>query len=144
MPDPVEGASEIDILIENDEYIAFIEAKLGSDVSLKTSYDPQRNQIVRNIDCLIERAKGRFPLFWILARDQEPTRAYVQLMNCYKSDPSLLASQLPHRETGILNSISRNLTIVLWADFAELVCSLGVEPEMNHVKQELERRIFAN
>jgi hypothetical protein len=64
-------------------------------------------------------------------------------MNCYKSDPSLLARDLPHRDVETLNHIAQNLTIVLWSDFKELVCSLGPDPEENTVKQELERRIVA-
>jgi hypothetical protein len=37
LPDPVEGSSEIDIAIEHDKFAVFIEAKLGSDVSMCTS-----------------------------------------------------------------------------------------------------------
>jgi hypothetical protein len=143
LPDPVEGSSEIDIAVEHERFVVFIEAKLGSDVSMFTSHDPQRNQIARNIDCLIEKAGDRMPIFWLLVRDEEPARAYVQLMNCYKSDPSLLARDLPHRDVETLNHIAQNLTIVLWSDFKELVCSLGPDPEENTVKQELERRIVA-
>jgi len=142
-PDPVEGSSEIDIAFEHDKFSVFIEAKLGSDVSMGTTYDPQRNQIVRNIDCLIEKAGERTPIFWMLARDEEPSRAYVQLMNNYKSDPSLLHRDLPHRDAEMLTQIAQNLTILVWSDFNELVCSRGVDPETNAVKRELERRILA-
>jgi hypothetical protein len=140
-PDPVEGPSEIDITFEHNSFLVFVEAKLGSDLSMRTTYDPQRNQIIRNIDCLIEKAGERMPIFWLLARDKEPARAYVQLMNGYKSDPGLLARDLPHRNGEILARIAQNLTILLWSDFAELVCCLGTDPEANSVKRELERRI---
>jgi len=141
LPDPVEGSSEIDITFEHKQFVVFIEAKLGSDVSMCTSYDPQRNQIARNIDCLIERAGDRMPIFWLLVRDDQPARAYVQLMHGYKSDPSLLARDLPHRDVETLNHIAKNLTVLLWSDFHELVCSPGIDSEANMVKQELERRI---
>lgn len=143
LPDPVEGSSEIDIALEHDKFVVFIEAKLGSDVSMFTSHDPQRNQIVRNIDCLLEKAGDRMPIFWLLVRDEEPLRGYVQLMNGYKSDPSLLSRDLPHRKIETLNHIAQNLTVLLWSDFRELVCSPGIDPETNAVKQELERRIVA-
>jgi hypothetical protein len=58
-PDPVEGSSEIDVTFDHDQFLVYVEAKLGSDVSMNTKYDPQRNQIVRNIDCLIESAGER-------------------------------------------------------------------------------------
>ena len=141
VPDPVEGSSEIDIVFEHDEFMVFVEAKLGSDISMSTSYDPQRNQIIRNIDTLIESAGDRKPLFWMLVRDEEPSRAYVHLMNNYKADPSLLMRDLPHRDPATLNAIAQNLTIVLWSDFRELVCGPGWDDESAAVKKELERRI---
>src|SRR5665213_1389410 len=65
-PGPVEGESEIDISIHNDAVTVFVEAKLGSDVSARTTYDPERNQIVRNIDCLLDDARQTIPVFWML------------------------------------------------------------------------------
>jgi hypothetical protein len=142
-PDPVEGASEIDIAFEEDRFLVFVEAKLGSDVSTSTRHDPERNQIVRNIDCLIDQAGDRVPVFWLLVRDEEPSRAYVQLVASYKNDPILLARELPHRSEKTLADIARNLTIVRWSDLKELVCTLGRDQEENAVKQELKLRIVA-
>jgi hypothetical protein len=139
---PVEGCSEIDIALEHDKFLVFIEAKLGSDISMCTSHDPLRNQIVRNIDCLIQQAGERTPIFWLLARDGEPARAYVQLINAYKTDPGLLARELPHRSAETLVEIAHNLTILLWSDFAEMVCLPGSDAETNAVKEELRRRIL--
>jgi hypothetical protein len=141
---PVESPSEIDIAIEHDKFVVFIEAKLGSDVTMFTKYDPLRNQIIRNIDCLIETAGERAPIFWLLVRDQKPARAYVQLMNSYKSNPGLLARELPHRSVETLNRVAQNLTTLVWSDFKELVCRLGTDPQTNAVKQELERRILSD
>jgi hypothetical protein len=142
-PEPVEGPSEIDVCFDHDQVLVYVEAKLGSDVSMSTTYDPQRNQIARNIDCLLEMAGPRTPLFWMLVRDEELGRAYVQLMNRYKADPGLLARDLPHRDRESLNQIAQNLTILLWADFKELVCGPGWDEESTAVKRELERRITA-
>ena len=141
-PDPVEGPSEIDVTFDYDQFLVYVEAKLGSDVSMSTTYDPQRNQIVRNIDCLIESAGNRTPMFWMLARDEEPSRAYVQLMGSYKIDPGGLIRDLPHRDPETLKGIAQNLTILLWSDFRELVCGPGWDEESAAVKQELERRIL--
>jgi RNA polymerase sigma factor (sigma-70 family) len=140
--EPVEGSSEIDIALEHEKFVLFVEAKLGSDISMSTSYDPQRNQIIRNIDCLIESAGNRTPFFWMLARDEAPGRAYLQLMNNYKANPSFLIRDLPHRDAETLRHIAQNLTIILWSDFKELVCGPGADPETTAVKRELERRIL--
>lgn len=140
-PAPVEGASEIDVTFDHPEFLIFAEAKLGSDVSLSTTYDSHRNQIVRNIDCLIEKAGDRTPFFWLLVRDDAPSRAYVQLMNAYKDDPATLARDLPHRRPSQLEHISKNLALLRWIDLSELVCELGPNSEVNAVKNELQRRI---
>jgi len=142
--DPVEGPSEIDVVFEQDRFLVYAEAKLGSDVSMRTTYDPRRNQIVRNIDCLIGNAGGRMPLFWMLVRDQSPERSYVQLMNSYKADPGLLTRDLPHRNPELLRGIARNLTILQWNDFRELADGPPlIDPLQTAVRQELGRRMDA-
>ena len=42
-PRPVEGPTEVDAVFEGAEFLVFVEAKLGSDVSEQTTYDPLRN-----------------------------------------------------------------------------------------------------
>jgi hypothetical protein len=140
-PESVEGNSEVDVTFHHDQFLVYLEAKLGSDISMDTRYDPQRNQVARNIDCVIANSANRLPIFWMLVRDEAPDRAYVQLMRAYKSDPALLARDLPHRNQAVLNIVAQNLTILLWSDFSELVCGAGWDSESTAVKQELERRI---
>lgn len=143
-PKPVEGPSEIDIAIENAQVLLYAEAKLGSDISLRTTYDPQRNQILRNIDCVLEDSGGeRVPLFWMVAKDDGPTRLYTQLMHQYRERPETLASQLPHRDPARVGLVARNLAIVLWRDITPAVTEAveGDTPEILSVKAELRRRI---
>ena len=139
--EPVEGPTEVDVTIESDAFLIFIEAKLGSDISMNTTYDPHRNQIARNIDCLLEKAGQKTPAFWMLVRDEDPSRAYVQLVNAYRSDPGLLARDLPHRRPEHLEGICQNLTILRWNDFTELVCGIDADEQVAAVKHELGRRI---
>ena len=54
-PRPVEGDTEVDITIEGSGVLWFLEAKLHSDLSASTTYDPSRNQLARKIDVLLER-----------------------------------------------------------------------------------------
>lgn len=138
---PVEGPSEIDLTIDGDEFIVFIEAKFGSDISMNTTYDPHRNQIARNIDCLLDKAGEREPAFWMLVRDVDASRAYAQLMNAYKSDPALLADALPHRQPEVLERVCRNLAILRWSDFEELVCGPADDLGIAATMRELERRV---
>ncbi len=96
-PRAVEGTSEIDIVVGTETSLVFVEAKLGSDVSKRTTYDPLRNQIVRNIDCLLESAVDRTPFFWLLVKDRDPNRKYTQLYQSYRAVPGELTKLLPHR-----------------------------------------------
>lgn len=52
----VEGDMEVDIVLEGEAYLIFVEAKLHSGIAERTKYDRKRNQIIRNIDCVIEDA----------------------------------------------------------------------------------------
>ena len=45
-----EDASEIDIVIETEVSVWFMEAKFRSDISARTTNNPTRDQIVRNLD----------------------------------------------------------------------------------------------
>lgn len=144
LPGPMEGSSEIDIAFQPRQVRGVRRSQAWIrclDIHQpRSAKKPDRQE---NIDCLIEKAGDRVPVFWLLVRDEEPARAYVQLMNGYKSDPSLLARDLPHRSVETLNPVAQNLTVLLWSDFHELVCSPGIDSETNAARQELERRIVA-
>lgn len=45
-----EGDSEIDVVLETPSCVWFIEAKYRSDISLRTTSRPERDQVIRNID----------------------------------------------------------------------------------------------
>ena len=113
---PVEGESEIDIVLEGETHLVFVEAKLDSDVSASTTYDPSRNQIVRNIDVLLDRADGRRSFFWMVVKDTGPSRQYTQTMEKYRSDVSSLATLLPHRHLEELDQVAQALALLRWSD----------------------------
>jgi hypothetical protein len=45
-----EGSSEVDLIIELKTMLFFVEAKYGADVSERTTNDPGRDQLIRNLD----------------------------------------------------------------------------------------------
>jgi hypothetical protein len=141
--EPVEGNSEIDLIIESPVFLIYIEAKLDSDISMRTTHDPARNQIIRNIDCLLNSARGRIPFFWMFVRDASPGRAYTQLMRKYREDPKTLSRDLPHRDPLLLEKIAQSLTIVTWREIAQEVCAPCAtdDEQLLSVKRELWRRI---
>jgi hypothetical protein len=142
---PVEGSSEIDVAIETDKSLVFIEAKLGADVSLRTTYDPTRNQIARNIDCLLKRAqeRNRKPFFWMVAKDRSPNRKYVQLLAEYRENPDRLSQLLEHRSEEDIDLVCRNSVIILWRDFVHRITEMLRDSQRNveEVVVEIQERI---
>jgi hypothetical protein len=141
--EPVEGDSEIDLIIESSALLIYIEAKLDSDISMRTTHDPARNQIIRNIDCLLESARGRTPFFWMFVRDASQGRAYTQLMQKYCEDPTTLSRDLPHRDPLLLEKVAQGLTIVTWREIARGICAPCAtdDEQLVSIKRELRRRI---
>lgn len=137
---PVEGPSEIDITFEGQTYVAYVEAKLGSDVSLSTTYDPERNQIARNIDCLLEVCGQRRPIFWMFVRDRQPTRAYIQLIDRYRTAADLNRS-LPHRAPVRLEDVASGLAVVTWSQLMTLLAVPNRTRVEAQVETEVKRRI---
>jgi hypothetical protein len=145
-PKPVEGASEIDVILRNDALVVFAEAKLGSDISTRTTYDPARNQIVRNIDCVLDQALGRVPLFWMLVRDTGPGRSYTQMLNHYRGAPDALVRELPHHDPARVVALAKNLSMVLWKDLVQTVVQVSHshnDAEAAAIKRELWLRVNA-
>jgi hypothetical protein len=136
----VEGLSEIDIVLTGKHYVIYVEAKLGSDISTRTTYDPDRNQVVRNIDCLLESASGRTPFFWMITRDDAPSRSYTQVMGAYKTDVALLASALPHRKREVLEGVANRMTVFLWRELLGFVRRPD-DPDLQRILNEVSSRI---
>jgi 8-oxo-dGTP diphosphatase len=137
-PKPVEGETEVEVSLEGASYLVYVEAKLGSDISARTTYDPYRNQVVRNIDCVLEYRKKRRPYFWMFARDRGPERSYIQLLKSYRREPKTLAEQLPHRSGREIDEVSRTLAVVTWSDLLDAVTPDDREERV--VYKELQRR----
>lgn len=147
VPRPVEGESEIDVILQNKRVVVFAEAKLGYDISPDTKYDPERNQIVRNIDCLLDQVNDdRVPMFWMLVRDDKQARSYVRLLNEYRDEPSTLIARLGHHDADRVRALARDLALLLWKDIvAQIAKALPSDEEnITSVKSELLRRVAYN
>jgi len=144
-PKAVEGSSEIDVIVPGNKHLIFLEAKLRSDVSLRTTYDPKRNQIVRNIDCVatVAEEQKKTPLFWMLARDYAPKRQYVWILDAYKNHPEALVAELPHLPPPALRRLYGNFAVLLWRDILALIEDLLPPPDAQTatVLGELRRRV---
>lgn len=85
---PVEGNTEVDLVLESEDCLVFVEVKMDAEPSSGTKADPERNQLTRNLDIGFLRAeaeKKTFALIYvtpelsqpkIVARIQEQTASF--------------------------------------------------------------------
>jgi hypothetical protein len=117
-----ESGSEIDVVMESDDMVWFIEAKYKSDISLCTTHDPNRNQVLRNIDVGSWYAgeKGKDFYFSLLVKeDESSSKVGVDLVEKYSNSRDDLLSSLPHR-TDMLEQL-KGLGVLTWLQIADLL-----------------------
>ncbi|WP_419882889.1 DUF1643 domain-containing protein [Peribacillus sp. B-H-3] len=117
-----EGQSEIDIIIESDEFVWFIEAKYKSDISMKTTHDSKRNQVIRNIDVGLDYAKGKDLYFTLLILNDKYSPNGLSIANEYMNSNNKIMIDLPHR----IHELSklRGISILTWLDILNIFSSL--------------------
>lgn len=136
--DPVEGASEIDITLKGRTYLIYIEAKLHHDISTRTTHDAERDQISRNIDCLLENCGDRRPFFWMIVRDDGPGWLYTQRLDLLQKGTQ---SFLPHRSQEVTGRVARGTALLLWREVLEIATRDLSQDEMpTSVDTELRKR----
>ncbi|GHH96877.1 hypothetical protein [Neobacillus kokaensis] len=81
-----EGPTEVDVMLENDHFVWFIEVKYKSDISMKTVHDNSRNQILRNIDIGSDYAGKKDFYFSLLILDEKYSPKGVQIIDSYKNE----------------------------------------------------------
>ena len=134
----MEGATEVDVVIETDRALIFIEAKYLSDISTSVTYDPWRDQIARTIDVGTYQAQLAEPkreFFFVLLTPrwdneyEERSRLYWYRMRDYREHPELLRAKLPHRAPTInpdceypidFEVMARRIGWAYWADVISL------------------------
>lgn len=135
-----EGPSEIDVVLESEYLVWFIEAKYKSDVSTRTTNNPTRDQILRMIDVGSWYAGRRDFYYSLLVLNEKSTAVGVSLLNRYLASKDELLSRLPHRRDGLSNM--RGIGLLKWIDLAEILldCSKAAvrEDERRIAKRALE------
>ncbi|MCM3729586.1 DUF1643 domain-containing protein [Neobacillus cucumis] len=129
-----EGPTEVDIIIETNEFVWLIEAKYKSDISKNTTHDTSRNQVIRNIDVGLDYAKGKDLYFSLLIFDEKHSPAGYSIMNKYRQSMIHVVKELPYRIDGCKNL--KGISIITWSDI------LNVLDESNKLAEnEFERFI---
>lgn len=141
-----EGDSEIDVILENDHFVWFIEVKYKSDVSMGTTHDITRNQILRNIDVGTEYAGDKDFYFSLLILDDKHSPKGVKLVGEYRIFPDFMVKSLPHRGGQLLNL--KGISLLTWQEIRGLFsyCEENAQYEDEQLlsrlaKKDLDRRI---
>jgi hypothetical protein len=127
-----EHESEIDIVFETDRAVVFVEAKYRSDVSLRTTNNQDRDQIIRNVDVGSYWAGLRDFHFLLLILNESYSPNGVRLLTRYQQDRSKVLAALPHRHDGLANL--RALGLVTWGDFAQQAVTLAQRAELTAIQ----------
>lgn len=118
LADGDEGRSEIDVILQNPEWVWFIEAKYKSDISTGTKHGPERDQVLRNIDVGSYYAAAKKFYFSLLILSESRSPKGVKAVERYR-DPDALREGLPHRADGLSNLAA--LGLLTWADMAAVL-----------------------
>ena len=79
-----EGPTEVNVIIESDEFIWAIEVKYKSDISMSTTYDASRDQIIRNIDVALHYGQNKDVYVSLLVLDEKHSKKGIAVMNQYQ------------------------------------------------------------
>jgi hypothetical protein len=111
-----EENTEVDLTISMTKALVFVEAKYHSEIAERTTYCPDRDQIIRNIDVGTFYAwKKRMHFYFVLVTDLNCKKS-INLLKHYKNNPQALAAKLRHRADipSRLHEISKNLGYITW------------------------------
>jgi hypothetical protein len=109
-----EGPSEVDVIIQTESWVWFLEAKYKSDISERTTTRADRDQIIRNIDVGSLYAGARPFYFTLLIASDKQSPVGVKTLEGY-SDLSVVREKLrPHRPDGLANLAG--VGVLTWND----------------------------
>jgi hypothetical protein len=118
----LEGPTEVDVIIESEDFVWLIEAKFKSDISTKTTHNHSRNQVLRNIDVGSHYAKGKDFYFSLLILEDSISPIGVSAVETYSreltSNAAQFESQFLHRSDHLSNV--QGITVLYWHHFVEI------------------------
>lgn len=111
-----EGETHVDLSIETSNKLIFIEAKYKADISKKTKHDPNRDQIIRNIDVGTWAAKKRAKEFYFVLLTLKSNTYSIDKLHYYKSNPSNIIEEIGSYRRDIKDYVAlcANIHVIYW------------------------------
>ncbi|MFC1828143.1 hypothetical protein ACFL0O_00855 [Thermodesulfobacteriota bacterium] len=111
-----EGETHVDLTIETSNKLIFIEAIYQADISKNTAHDPNRDQIIKNIDVGTWAAKKRVKEFYFVLLTLKTSRYSIDKLHHYKSNPSNIIDEIGSYRKDIQDyaALCDNIHIIYW------------------------------
>jgi len=111
-----EGETLVDLTIETSNKLIVIEAKYKTDVNKSTKHDPNRDQIIRNIDVGSWAAKKRAKAFYFVLLTLKTNTYSIDKLHYYKSNPSHIIEEIGSYRKDIKDyaALCENIHVIYW------------------------------
>lgn len=108
-----EGFTSVDCLLETEKLLLLIEGKRTEPISNSTDWFPQRNQVIRNLECAKEMAERKGKQYFVLLCAEER----IEIPD------SAWSASLPHfKEQAIEELRQHYLGCVTWSEMVQRLC----------------------
>jgi hypothetical protein len=111
-----EGNTEVDLTILAEKTIIFVEAKYHSEIEVRTTHFPNRDQIIRNIDIGTYYAWNKGLDFYFILLISSNCNKSRNLLKHYLDNPEEIIDHLPHRIDipRRIEQVTDNLGLITW------------------------------
>jgi hypothetical protein len=120
-----EGKTHVDLTVETPRKLLFIEAKYKSNLSAATTYDSDRDQIIRNVDVGSWAARQVGKEFYFTLLTSETDSASVEKLHYYKEQPyrirHSIGSYRNDLEIDDYGILADHIDVIHWEQILKLV-----------------------
>jgi hypothetical protein len=111
-----EKETHVDLTIETSNKLIFIEATYEAEISKTTKHDPNRDQIIRNIDVGSWAAKKRAKEFSFILLTLQTNTYSIDKLNDYKSNPANVIEKIGSYRKDIKDYVTlcENIHVMYW------------------------------
>jgi len=139
-PRPVgvrEGSTEVDLVLDSQTTLVFVEVKMDADASSGTTHDPERNQLIRNLDVGYKRATVAEQAFTVVYITPDiKDRDIVDHIRSTECSFPLNPETDPRQ-------ISECLFWSSWSTIGDIVAQSYKDKKLNGVEQRFSRDLLA-
>ena len=122
-----EGNTHVDLTVETDRKLIFVEAKYKSEISDHTGHDGERDQIIRNIDVGSYEAQVKDKEFFFILLVPKSNKVSVEKFFCYRDNPEMIHEKLPYRKDLDFSCFRDHIHIIYWEDIRDLAGRFGLK-----------------